>query len=635
MDRVETIGSSDAPLPVGTGWWKLFAVAMLTSTTVHLLVFHPYYFGDELFNFAMADSSGGGFLETFAKLNSYKPRLLFNGWWALISTADLSRFTPMLISAAFLAATLAAACVLVQWRDRKAFLLQIVLVLVIVTCRFGAMLPFDYVASIIEFSSLAFFLFGLVVLTRAHFLEQARMKPGLLALALFAAAIFSHERYVAAVLAVGGVIGLMGLLRRRPEGMAWGVILGGLGPLAFVALSKMISVVSLSTGTAGLSVTLGHDTLKAAGIYLGNLFLATSQGHSWFFAKLPAEPLSTWLVAITGVALLGWSVDAVRRRKCSDLSLYLFVSMLALLMIACLPGTGRQEARWLFPAFVLFAVMVATHGTAWVRLVMLGTMLVANVAFLQYGSPEKIYNIVASSQARDLSLALNHVKAPGAVGLLIGEREPDVSWMLGGGGFGPGLSTTPGVQFSRINLPEGVHVFRAVDDAKAQLGLEPDFGVKAVGSGSYAFMTQRELRSATTADVPPLTALHRLGGDGAWQEWTLRGLATEATGELYLTADADGFLRVPVQQLEGRRLVYRMSSLSGRPVQARLQVNWMAESDRFLSAAIQVVDVGEGGKDYAMFLAPPVGAKDGLVYVTLAASNVTSNVHVEFVGIEP
>ena len=103
---------------------------------------------------------------------------------------------------------------------------------------------------------------------------------------------------------------------------------------------------------------------------------------------------------------------------------------------------------------------------------------------------------------------------------------------------------------------------------------------------------------------------------------------------MHLTADADGFLRVPVQQLEGRLLVYRMKSLSGQPVQARLQVNWMSDSDRFLSATIQVVDVAVEGKDYAMFLAPPVGAKDGLVYITLASAEV-SDVHVEFVGIEP
>ena len=634
MDRVEPINSRDTPFLWGGGWWKLLAVAMLTSTTVHLFVFHPYYFGDELFNFAMADSSGGSFLETFAKLNSYKPRVLFNGWWALISTSDWPRFAPMLVSAGFLAVALVAACLLVQWRERKALLLQIMLVLVVVTCRFGVMLPFDYVASIIEFSSLAFFLLGLIVLIRARFLEHASVKPGLMALALFAAAIFSHERYVAAVFAVGGVIGLTGLLRRKPAGMAWGVILGALGPLVFVVLSKMISVVSLSTGTAGLSVALGSDTLKAAGIYLGNLFLATSQGHSWFFAKLPAEPLSTGLMAVAGLAFCVWLVDAVRRKEYSDSSLYLFASMLALLMIACLPGTGRQEARWLFPVFVLFAIMVATHGALWARRGMLAIMLTTNAAFLLQGSPEKIYNVVASSQARDLSLALNHVKVPGSVGLIIGEREPDVSWMLGGGGFGPGLSTTPGVQFSRINLPEGIHVFRAVDDAKGQLGVEPDFGVKAVGSGSYAFMTQRELRSATTADVPPLQELRKLGGDGLWQSWTLRGLAVDATGEVHLTADADGFLRVPVQQLEGRLLVYRMKSLAGQPVQARLQVNWMSDSDRFLSAAIQVVDVGLEGKDYAMFLAPPVGAKDGLVYITLA-STVASDVHVEFVGIEP
>ncbi|WP_213604679.1 hypothetical protein [Pseudoxanthomonas japonensis] len=634
MDRGEATNSSGGPFLQGAEWWKLLAVAMLISTIVHLLVFHPYYFGDELFNFAMAEASGGSFLETFAKLNSYKPRVLFNGWWALISTSDWPRLVPMLVSAGFLAVALAAACFLVQLRGRKALMLQIMLVLVVVTCRFGVMLPFDYVASIIEFSSLAFFLLGLLILIRARFLEHVSVKPGLMALSLFAAAIFSHERYVAAVFAVGGVIGLAGLLRRKPAGMAWGVILGALGPLVFVALSKMISVVSLSTGTAGLSVALGTDTLNAAGIYLGNLFLATSQGHSWFFAKLPADPLSTWLTAIAGLALCVWLVDAVRRKEYLDSSLYLFASMLALLVIACLPGTGRQEARWLFPVFVLFAIMVATHGALWARLVMLGTMLTTNAAFLLQGSPEKIYNIVASSQARDLSLALNHVKAPGSVGLIVGEREPDVSWMLGGGGFGPGLSTTPGVQFSRINLLEGIHVFRAVDDAKGQLGVEPDFGVKAVGSGSYAFMTQHELRSATTADVPPLEELRKLGGDGLWQSWTLRGLAVDAIGEVHLTADADGFLRVPVQQLEGRLLVYRMKSLSGQPVQARLQVNWMSDSDRFLSATIQVVDVAVEGKDYAMFLAPPVGAKDGLVYITLASAEV-SDVHVEFVGIEP
>ena len=118
-----------------------------------------------------------------------------------------------------------------------------------------------------------------------------------------------------------------------------------------------------------------------------------------------------------------------------------------------------------------------------------------------------------------------------------------------------------------------------------------------------------------------------------WKDWSLRGLVPGAAGELNLRGSGDGFLRVPAQQLEGRRLVYRMSSPSARTVQARLQVNWMAGGDTLLSAAIQVVDVTEAAKDYSMFLMPPAGGTDGLVYVTLATPG-DDPVHVEFVGIE-
>ena len=112
MTKVELSSPRATLLPDAAAACRLFVVAMLASTVVHLLVFHPYYFGDELFNFAMADSTGQDFLATFAKLNSYKPRILFNGWWALITTAQLPRIVPMLISTFFLAATLTAACLL-------------------------------------------------------------------------------------------------------------------------------------------------------------------------------------------------------------------------------------------------------------------------------------------------------------------------------------------------------------------------------------------------------------------------------------------------------------------------------------------------------------------------------------------
>ncbi len=633
MSKVELLSPRAAVLPDAAAWGRLFVVAMLASTVVHLLVFHPYYFGDELFNFAMAESTGQDFLATFAKLNSYKPRILFNGWWALITTAQSPRVVPMLISAFFLAATLTAACLLVGLRDRGALLLQAVLVAVIATCRFGAMLPFDYVASTIEFSSLAFFLFGVLVLAKGEFLEQPRAWTGLIALALFVAAVFSHERYAAPVFATGCVVALWGLVHRRPALIAWGAALGGLAPFLFIALSKLISVVSLSTGTAGLSVALGHETLDAAGIYLSNLFASTSLGHEWFFAKLAPGTLSTWLVAVSVLMLLLWFFDALRSRKWSGVSLYLFASMLALLAIACLPGTNRQEARWLFPVFVLFAIIVATHGRVWLRIAMLILLLAGNLLFLHGGNPGKIYNIVASTQARDISLGLNHIKPPGNIGQVIGIREPDVSWMLGGGDFGPGLSATPGAQFSRLNLPPGIQVFRSATDASGQLGAAPDFGVMSLGPQSYALLDQRELHSATTGGTPQLGTLRKLGGDGAWKDWSLRGLVPGAAGELNLRGSGDGFLRVPAQQLEGRRLVYRMSSPSARTVQARLQVNWMAGGDTLLSAAIQVVDVTEAAKDYSMFLMPPAGGTDGLVYVTLATPG-DDPVHVEFVGIE-
>ncbi|GAB3362697.1 hypothetical protein GCM10027431_01110 [Lysobacter rhizosphaerae] len=619
--------ASNAAAPCG-----LFGVALLVSAVVHLLVFHPFYFGDELFNFAMAESTGRDFLATFSKLNSYKPRIFFNGWWALIATAQWPRVVPMLISSFFLAGTLVAACLLVGLRDKRAILLQILVAAVITTCRFSAMLPFDYVASIIEYSSLAFFLFGIYLLTKSEFLECPGLKVGLAVLALFAAAIFSHERYVAPVFAVGSIIAIGGLVRRRPVVVAWGAILGGAAPLSFILFSKLISVVPLATGTAGLSVAIGHDTLEAAGIYLSNLFASTSLGHEWFFVKLAPGMTSHLLVVVSVLALLVWLFGVFRIRNWSEGSLYLLASMFALLLIACLPGTSRQEARWLFPVFVVFAILVATHGIQWARMGMLLALLMGNLLFLYKGDLQ-IYNVVASSQARDLSMALNHVKAPGKVGLIVGAREPDVSWMLGGGAFGPGLSATPGVQFSKLNLPAGLHVYRSPSDAMGQVGRAPDFGVMPVGAGTYALLTQRELQSAISGEAVPLDQLRKLGGDGAWDAWSLRGLVPDGDGALNLKGSGDGFLRVPVQELEGRRVVYRMRTSTNTPVQARLQVNWMEGSDKFLAAAIQVVDVTDQAKDYSMFLTAPLEATDGLVYVTLASPG-QNPVHVEFVGVE-
>lgn len=612
-------------------WIFFYGMSLLAALVLHLLCAHPYYFGDELFNFAMAEDAGRSFVSTYAKLNSYKPRLAFNGVWAFIAVQQPPRLFVMTASAAMLALALTSLLAIsYKAHSQRKLWLGLLVVLAVATSRFGVMLPFDHVAGLIEYSSLAFLALALVQALQPGFIETGNRWTGGVVLALLTLAVLTHERYLAPVLALGGGFVVIGLVTRTKHLVWWGAIFAAIPACVFLGLTKLLAVVPLTTGTAGLPVTLGVDTIKAFAIYCASLLLSANVGYDWFFPKLAPGALPIVVSVLSTIALVGWLAGLRRERHTKEDAL-LGLVVLSLLAVACLPGTTRQEARWLFPAAAFFATLVARVGVSWSQLLLLAAAVISNITFLLLGKPDQIYNIAASKQARDLGLALNSVRPPGSVGVVLGAREPDISWALGGGNFGPGLTAAPGVMYSKINLPNGFYLFSKEQDVRERHGRPPDFGVVRAGD-SHAYIPSNVLRAISNPSDLDLRQLQQLGGDNHWRGWTLRGLQPDPAGRLILRAEGDGFFEVPATALDGRVLVYRMKALEGAPTRARLQVNWMGTDDQLLAAPITVVDVAPDPRNFATFLVAPAGAKSGLVYVTLDTPS-SAKVHVQFVGL--
>lgn len=604
-------------------------IILLLSLCISTALYHPYYFGDELFSFAFGMRHDGGFWGTFSELNAYKPRVLMNLIWAAIVAGEVPRWGAMLANAGAM-----AACAILVYRigtrslgaTRAAGLFAALLLL---GSRFGAMLYFDYVSGTVETISLALFLAGLSVSASAVF--DGKVLPWrrvLAALALFLLAVAVHERFVAGLAGAMAAVSLFWLTRHWKEKDVRGLIFPVLGvvlpAIGVVLLVKTLSPNPLTMGTSGQTVQVSGGTLQIAATYLQNVFLGSNFGPVWFVGSLNQHHLwATWVFRVSAILLaVSWivpwllrgkpsiatGVDGVRYQAIAVLLAFIF----GMVLVASLPGADRQEARWMFPVFAALLLLVLATYRSRARVVLLLLLAFSQMFYLTYGSLERIASINASLAAKQLGRAMDSVDFPGDAGVMVAVPEPDTSWVLGG---------ADGQVFCRVNLSKRncLFSFSAASNAD-HAGVPYGFGLTPQGANRRGEAFYRYVPRAQVAAMLGSTALPEggdvLGHDAAWSDWTFDPASRTDRG-IVLAGLAENFYRLEVARIDGKFLVYRAGSIEGERVPMRIQVNWHDASNGFLGAFIDIVDVSGPAQDYSALIAAPENAAYGLVYATL------------------
>ena len=607
------------------------ALLLLGAFCISIALYHPFYFGDELFSFAFGAQHDGKFLGTFNELNSYKPRILMNILWASIVAQELPRWIPMSVNAAALGACawlVYGISIRVFQASRPAAFIGALLVLV---SRFNVMLYYDYVSGTVESLSLMFFLAGFWMLADPILNNAATSwKRWVLATGFFIACILVHERFVA------GIAGLLGLsvLARLPaivHQRDWRSIVIPAGcvfviGLIVVALVKTLSNNPVTLGTSGRTVTVNGATFNVARTYIQNLFLGSNYGPDWFVGLLnQGHPSASWLFRGSAlVFILAWVVPFYYRKaggvepfqyaRTFQRVLPLLGFILGMVAVASLPGADRQEARWMYPAMSFVILLIHCLYSGFARYLLFALLAISNAYYIYYGTLERIASINGSEAALRIGRAMEYVDFPGDSGIMISVTEPDTSWVIGG---------PDGKVFCAVNLSaKNCIMSRGQPGTPLQtgysFGLMPH-GQNRRGDWTYRYVTKDEVDILLDPSNVP-TGGQVLGASGQWPEWMLARPESATERGLLLPGISENFLRKDVAELDGRLLVYKAVAIDGATsVPMRLQVNWHDASNNFLGASIDVMEVGAKEREFVTWVTPPQNAAYGYIYATLHA----------------
>jgi hypothetical protein len=607
-----------------------YLLIAILAFTVAMIAYHPYFFGDELGALNVSAFNGNQFWATYRDLNSYKPRLIYNAIWALFGSIGATRLMAMAVYAAGLALCMGLVFRLASKAASRgtAWLAAVILL----SSRFGGMLFYDYISGIVEVWSLAFLLVALTVLFDR---ERRNLAPSWTrvggALLALVAAVFVHERYAVAAMAVGGVVFAEGGLAVRRHGPDRGklfmqaVLLAALPLLLFALANKVASAMPLTTGTAGQQIEIGWGMVRSAMIYLSNVFLGTNFGKGYFVGGLTQEdPRAPYIFGTIIVVSLGawvlplWARD--RWRIDPAWTPVLLLTMLMLIAVASLPGPDQQQARWMLPvqALLVLLVLAVYRGTG--RNTILGMMLFTNVFYLTCGSYRMIANISASFVARDIAIMLN-TAPPGKRGVIVQGPEPDTSWIIAGGPYIHNDGTSAAV-FCSLNIYSGSCVDPMSSRARAHLD-RYDFGLLALpplqpGHPLYKVLSIDTVKMLLAPDTLSAHAGAPIGVGDAWKGWRWNKVPQIDAEGVMLDPGLNGNVPIPAQQLDGKVLAYRAQT-DGALVPMNLQINWYDRESGFINAAGDVVQVGPQAQSFILAIPPPPGAEVGFVYASLQA----------------
>jgi len=603
---------------------------MVITFLVGAVCFNHAYFGDELSPFVLAAHDHGSFLKTLLDLSQYKPRVLFYAIWTAIAMSDAPRVVPMIINTT---AFICIAWMIYYWavaRCGASRWVAWISVLAVLFCRFGMVLYFDYIAGIIETLSLTLFLLGVLVGSQREELTFGVAPLRLvLSVLLVIAAVFIYEPFIAsafafALIVITDTLVYKGRKQYRLTQYIYAATLALFPIILFYFATKWLSILSINTGTDGRTVTLSFDNFKAFVIYFSNLFFGTNYGHPWLVGDLTlgvpgAVPIFI-ASAITLIAAYIYAVrDAMRNNRASLFALKWLLLVAAVIVVSSLPGTGRQEGRWMFPAFVflIFTLLAAFSGKG--RVLLLLVLLGLNGLYLFLGSQLAIYNVTAVRTASSISTSLQSIQPAGNYGVVIGLH--DAAWIIGGNQFSGGLRADN--IFARVNLG-GSFVLKPFVNRK--LSYNPahyEFALVFTGRNTdwvpqFSLVTGRNIKLLLDPpeQIKP-TDCEVIGGFGDWRNWELKNPAMlQATGVLRISPGSDGFRSLPVATLQHRVLAYMAHSEAEGRQPMRLQINWQDKSNVFLGASITVVEVGSKNEVYTTYVSPPAGAETGFVYAS-------------------
>lgn len=596
----------------------LAAIAAMTFA-LSIYFYHPYYFGDEMFSFNFGEHSGNTLMGVFNGLNSYKPRIVMNFLWAVIVSQDLPRWMTMLVNCAALAgcAALIYGIARVHFNARRGAALLAAAMMV--ACRFNIMLYFDYVSGTVEALSLLFLLAGVAVsMPGLVFMQRQRASYLALALLFFILAVFTHERYALALLGLSGVAVLRWWPMRRSVGarpLVFALVTAVVPLGLYIVAVKVLSNQSVAMGTSGQTVSVSLDTLKVSATYLVNLFLGGNHGPQYFVGMFNhAAPRYLYLfVPLATVSLLAWCLPWLRPQWRSTTYLMPMLAFLAailgLVAIASLPGSGRQEARWMFPAMAFLLLFVFAGYRYRAQIIILSVLAVTQLFYMFFGSMWSIASITGARLAVSISDSLSTLR-PGGNGVVVAGPEPDISWVLG----------EDGKVYCRLNLPKGQCLYPRAEFINGHV---QDFTYGLVvgepnlrGRPGFNVISAEQARSLMDPKSLPPPA-RELGVGDDWSGWV--GIAPAQVGSegLELLGLSEMTRQQGATELDRRIILYTAQSADGMPGRMRLQVNWHGSDGQFISTQIEVVDIGLEPRTYPLLAVAPSGATQAYVYATL------------------
>ena len=595
---------------------------ILITGLVFGLAYHPYFFGDELVAQNLAIHNNYSFSAIYQEVNSYKPRLIFNGIDALLAKYQASRSLHAFLVVACMVWINILLYSIVRNLLKGSRALCWLLVATVLTSRYGVMFYFDYLSGLIELLSTAL-LISVFYMAWLAWHEEFKGWYATGALLTAILTVFVHERYAVGLLAFGCALGIAefvgSLAKKRFIVLVWALSLGVVPLLLFWVATKTLADLPITTGTSGHSVTLSRDTLLCMLTYIYNVFLGGNYGHEWFWGHYnhlqPVGKLIGWATALCTIVM---TVMIVLLKKLVWGNRWLGLSLigvaLAFIVIASLVGSGRQEARFMFPVGILVTMIwiIMTKG-AW-RYFTISIILVVNIIFLLLDSNDSISNVYSSRAARSISESLLSVKPNGQRGIVVGNN--DNKWSINGG-------ASNGDAFSKVNLKNVLHIESLVMGRLIDPALY-DFGLAFIGFGPHRTARYRivsvetALILAGVSDVDKLPIHSVIGNKDIWSEWLWNIKPDNSNGAVVLRSGIEGWKSMPSSDLDGRWLVYQARVRNDEKVPMRLQVNWHAkQNNQFLSTSIQVVYPNEVWHSYSTLLTAPQGADIGYVYATL------------------
>lgn len=592
-----------------------YLVITLVLYFVMYITYQPYFFGDELHPFENTLISGGSIFKNWLISNEYKPRLLFNIIWSFLSEINANRYAFAFIEFISLLAISILVHTLMTVYLKLNRITTYMILFSIIFSRYGIMLYYDYISGIIGILSTAFLMLSIffiyLILTKGFNNFFA-----ILAYLFAMMAAFTYETTIIPLAMLGMYILFVKLFFVKEKNIKYFIFwsLYTFTPILFFFFSTILfSNHSVLMGTAGQKVGIGIDTLWTFLTYIYNI-LGGNYGHDWFWGIYNYQhPIGKYIGYFTFITTLlivtlAFYKKAFHSEK-NVLAIGLVIAILSILAVSSLPGSLRQEARWLYPSGILILVLYAVYFKGCFRTALLLMVLATNIFYFLSNSYYSICNVVASKSAKSLAYSIEHLKVTEDMNCAI-VGFSDNNWIIGKDSI-----------FSMINFNSNYNIKYVDEKSNGNLNEFNCFlkfdGFDARYAAKYKLISKDILLLETgrkkISDLETDIKISELKNFDKF-----KGYIQKVNHGIVLKPQKDAFIELSSNVLKDKMLVYKAYSVDNNvKVPMRLQINWMNHEKKFISAQIKVVDVNNSLSDFGIIVSPPKNAKFGYVYTTL------------------